>query len=233
MGHGMKRSGRFSTPLTLVLLAAWASGGPAAAQDEFPPTTPEGLERVDSRRLDVVYWRHGATLAPYKRIALLDCSVAFRKNWEHEQEARRSVYKADAEDMERIRGLLAEEFRAVFTRELHELGGYEIVDAAGDDVLMLRPSIVDLDVAAPVIDDVPGIVVNYVASAGEMTLHLELFDSATNSLIGRVIDRAQGSEVKQFLISDAVTNRAEADRILQEWAQTLRAALDERWSGGQ
>ena len=202
------------------------------AQSEIPATTYDGLERVDSARLDILYWRPGASLAPYKRIALLDCAVEFVKDWELNQDERRKVYQATAEDMERIRGLLAEEFRVVFTRAL-QAGGYEIVDAVADDVLLLRPAIVNLDVAAPDIAGVPGNVVNYVATTGEMTLYMELYDSATNSPIGRVIDRQEGSETGGIQISDRVTNRAEADRILGGWAGVLVEALDARWSAGR
>ena len=66
-----------------------------------------------------------------------------------------------------------------------------------------------------------------------MTLYMELFDSATKSLIGRAIDNRQGMDTGGFQVSNTVTNRAEADRILRAWASTLREALDEQWSGGR
>jgi hypothetical protein len=228
----MKRAARYSVESVLCLLAMGLWAGQTLAQDSLPQRTEDGLERVQSERMDVVYWRPGASLARYKRIMLLECTVAFVKDWEQErnQAARRSVYRADAEDMQRIRTLLAEGFRKEFTRELEERGGYEIVDVAAEDVLLLRPSIVDLDVTAPVLP-IPGQLVNYVATTGEMTLHLELHDSATNSLIGRAIDRGQGSETGGLQISDSVTNQADAVRILREWAATLRNSLDEQWSG--
>ncbi len=99
-------------------------------------------------------------------------------------------------------------------------------------MLLLRPAIVNLDVAAPDLQ-VPGNVVNYVATTGEMTLYMELYDSATNSPIGRVIDRQEGSETGGFQISDSVTNRAEADRILQGWVGVLVEALDAQWSASR
>jgi hypothetical protein len=163
-------------------------------------------------------------------VALADATVAFQKSWIEEQNRPRKIYKADADDMQRIRGLVAQEFRTVFTRELAERGKYEIVDKPADDVLLLRPSIIDLVVAAPDVG-APGMVVNYVTSTGEMTLLLELYDSVTNALIGRVIDRQHGSDVEGFLITDRITNQAEADRILTIWASTLREALDAGWSG--
>ncbi len=44
---------------------------------------------------------------------------------------------------------LAEKFGKVFTGELQEKGCYEIVDKADKDVLIVRPSIVNLNVPAP------------------------------------------------------------------------------------
>jgi hypothetical protein len=228
----MKRAARCLFDIGLCLLLALMAGNPSVAQEGFPQSTAEGLERVESARLDAVYWRPGASLASYKRIVLLDCSVAFVKDWTLDQGARRAVYRADAEDMERIRNYLAGQFRTVFTRELEQRGGYEIVESAADDVLLLRPAIMSLDVTAPDLQ-VPGNLVNYVDTSGEMTLTLELYDSATNSLIGRAIDRQQGSHTGGMLISDSAKNREEADRMLQLWAGVLRDALDEQWAGGR
>ena len=206
---------------SLALAIGWLWQAPIFAQTDLPATTEDGLTKLDSKRVDVLYWRPGASLAPYKRIALLDCQVAFRKDWQEDQNReRRGAERVTAEDMERIQTLLAEEFRKEFTRELQERGGYEIVDVVGEDVLVLRPAIVNLDVAAP---DLPtaGRTRSFVASAGQMTLYMELFDSATKSLIGRAIDNRQGMDTGGFQISNSVTNRAEADRILRAWASTL------------
>jgi len=51
--------------------------------------------------------------------------------------------------MEKIKADVAELFREVFTEKLGMDGGYEIVEAAGDDVLLVRPAIIDLDITAP------------------------------------------------------------------------------------
>ena len=50
--------------------------------------------------------------------------------------------------MERIQDDVATLFREVFTKELTE-GGYQLVEEAGEDVLLVKPAIVDLDVVAP------------------------------------------------------------------------------------
>jgi hypothetical protein len=229
----MRNSIRKAMAGSLALAIGWAWQAPLLAQADLPATTEDGLTKLESKRVDVLYWRPGASLAPYKRIALLDCQVSFRKDWQEDQNSeRRGVERVTAEDMERIQTLLAEEFRKEFTRELQERGGYEIVDVVGEDVLVLRPAIVNLDVAAP---DLPTAsrTRSFVASPGQMTLYMELFDSATKSLIGRAIDNRQGMDTGGFQISNSVTNRAEADRILRAWATTLREALDDQWSGSR
>jgi Protein of unknown function (DUF3313) len=228
----MNTSARMIVQAPAVALAAMLFGAPVLAQkDDLPAQTEEGLVRQESKRLDVVYWRPGATLAGYKRIGLIDCEVQFVKDWAEDQNrSRPGVNRVTAEDMDRIRMGLSEEFRKVFTKELAEEGGYQIVDVVGDDVLILRPAIVNLDVNAPDIDTASRSR-SYVSSAGQMTLYMDLYDAATRSLIGRVIDHRDASEGAYYQMANSVTNKAEADRIIRAWAKTLRDALDEQWSG--
>jgi hypothetical protein len=96
----------------------------------------------------------------------------------------------------------------------------------------LQPAIVDLDVNAPDISmRQPGMVTTYTTSSGEMTLKLDLLDSSTNDLIGRVIDRRQdNSSGNQIQFSNSITNRADAERIVRSWANLLRKALDDAHS---
>ena len=56
--------------------------------------------------------------------------------------------------------------------------GYPVVEEAADDVLLLRPAIVNLDVAAPETSRMSR-GRSYVDSAGQMTLYIELYDSVT------------------------------------------------------
>ena len=124
--------------------------------------------------------------------------------------------------MEKIKSRLAEEFSKVFTEELTD-AGYEIVDHAGDDVLVVRPAIVNLEVTAP---DPRPTVWNHVVvrSAGRMTLHMELFDSTTGAIIARVMD-LQESNPGIPMDANRATNRAEADKILRGWARELAEQL--------
>ena len=211
----------------VIMLAVAACSGSSLMADKFPPVTDDGLERIDSKRLDAVYWAEGASLAPYKKIMIADVNVAFRKNWQRDQNSSRSrVNAVDTQEMDRIRATLADSFRDVFTKELQENGDYAIVDLAGPDVLLLQPEIVNLDVSAP---DVMAPVSNQVftMSAGEMTLRMDLVDSSTNALIGRAIDRKRSRQTMPLELTNRVTNRAEAERMMRRWAGTLRNSLDD------
>ena len=221
---------RFCNALTLAAAAALLLAGcQTTGSSQWPETTDDGLERVETKRVDVAYWKEGATLADYDQVNIAPVSVEFRKNWQRDQNSsRRSVSeRITQEDMDRMRAWLAEEFRAIFTDELGK-GGYAVTGESGPDVLSLRPAIVNLDVAAPDLSmRQAGRTTTYTTRAGEMTLVMELYDSHTNSLIGRVVDRRQDMDTGFPMMTTSVSNRATADRWLRAWAKALREALDE------
>ena len=63
--------------------------------------------------------------------------------------------------------------------------------------------------------------VTLTASAGQMTLYMELYDSTTDVLLARVIDPEESRDFGSFAVRNEVTNMADANRILKRWADTL------------
>ena len=127
--------------------------------------------------------------------------------------------------MVRIQESVATVFREVFTEELTD-GGYELTEEIGEDVLLVKPAIVDLNVYAPDIQDA-GRTWSYSESAGEMTLKLELFDSVTDDKIATATDRKRDNQRGYLQWRTSVSNRADARRLMRPWAKALREALDE------
>ena len=82
----------------------------------------------------------------------------------------------------------------------------------------------DLQITAPDLMT-PGMEQTFVASAGSMTLYLELLDGKTGDLIARVIDPEAADDGGMAQVANAVTNLADFDRIVQRWAQLLNAHL--------
>lgn len=212
--------------LAAALLAITLGAGATVAAKEFPKETPEGLVLTKSKVADAVYIRPGVDFSVYNRIAILECPVAFRKDWQRDQERKSSV-RVSSKDMEEMKAGLSAEFRKVFVDELQNKGGYQVVDTGGDDVLVLRPAIIDLDVTAP---DTMSAGRSYTLSesAGAMTLYLEVYDSVTGQLLAKAIDRRSDPGMAGTIQwRNGVTNKADADRILRRWAKALRERLDE------
>lgn len=221
--------------ITVAFLALALVSSPAFAWKKYPEETDDGLDRVKSRKVDALYKKEGASLAPYTKVRIEDISVAFRKNWMRDQNMDRVGVsnRITSEDMNKIQDGIAEIFMEEFTKELEE-AGYPVVATDGDDVLLLKPEIIDLDVTAPDISmRQPGMVSTYTTSSGEMTLKLDFLDSSTNSLIGRIIDRREDqSGGYQIQYTNSITNRADAQRMIRSWANILIKALDEAKESG-
>ena len=129
-------------------------------------------------------------------------------------------------DIERIKSTLADEVRQVFTEAL-ESGGHAVVTDAGDHVLLIRPAINDLDVAAPDTNS-GGRSDSFTTSPGAMTLVLEFHDSVSNEILARAIDRRRTYNVGHLLRwTTRGTNREAARRILRIWANQLVSRIDE------
>lgn len=198
---------------------------PALAAKEPPPVSPDGLELKKHTKTRVVYVKPGADLSGYRRVAILDCVVQFEEDWQRDfNNSQRSLEnRVKDSDVERMKRDLAEACKKVFSEELSRKDGYQVVDVAAPDVLVLRPGLVDVEVNAP--DLRRGYGSTIVRSAGQMTLFLELWDSTSSTLLGRVLDfQADPESFAQR--ASRITNAAAAEGILQEWARELRKHLE-------
>jgi hypothetical protein len=206
------------------------TAGLQAASDKLPEITVDGLHHLGDTELAIVYTDPDADFAQYTKIHLADAYVAFKKNWQRRQNQASRTFKVTSSDMERMKTELAGMFRDVFTEVLTE-GGYELVAERGDDVLIIRPAIINLDVTAP--DTMRGSGTRtYAETAGEMTLYLELYDSVTDDLLGKALDRQFDRKTGSFQWQTRVTNRAAANRILKQWANVLKEGLDAARAAG-
>ena len=181
--------------------------------------THDGLERVHKSKAERAWVKPGVDFSQYTEVGLLDCFVSFRRNW------RTSHPGVRTRDMERIKTALSEEFRTVFTEAL-ESGDYPVVADADDHVLLIRPAIIDLDVAAPQTNSA-GRSDSFTASPGVMTLVIELYDSVSNEILARAIDRRRARNTGGIRWTTTGTNRSAARKILGRWAGMLVDRLDE------
>lgn len=200
------------------------AGNLHAAIDSLPEVTVDGLHHISDTELAIVYAQPDADLTQYNKVYLAEPYVAFKKNWQRDQNSGAGI-RITPSDMEKIKTELAGLFMTVFTETLTE-GGYELATERGEDVLIVKPAIINLDVHAPDTKR-SGMSRTYSESSGEMTLYLELFDSVTDDLIAKALDRKYDRRTGYFQWQSRVTNKAAANRILKEWADVLKEGLDE------
>jgi hypothetical protein len=221
-------SGTVVRALLTSALLLLASAAATAADPQYPAVSPDGLQLRKTLEYGAVYVKQGADFSQYKSVGLLQCYVAFAKDWakDYNQNEPDLAAQVTPEDETRIKNGLSDDFNKVFVKELGANGDFQIVTTQGPGVLMLRPSLLNVVVTAPDVDT-PSPSVDMVASAGQMTLYLELWDGGTSTLLARVIDteadRSTGGMAEQ---ANSVTNTAAADIILRNWADRLRKALD-------
>ena len=135
------------------------------------------------------------------------------QNLAHLRKARPVEYMAAAQT----------NFDEIF-REAFRKAGYEVVTAPGPDVLRVNSSILDLVVNAPKGQDTMG--VTWIISAGEAALIVEVRDSATNALLGRVADRRATQDLGRQIASTA-TNIYDFRLLFSLWAGICTKALEE------
>jgi hypothetical protein len=195
------------------------------AKADFPAVSHDGLHLMSDTKLRAVYMKPGADLSEYDKIALLDTYVAFRKNWQRKHNEDETFdQRVSDKDMKEIRDRVSKAFAEEFTKVLSTEGGHQIVKDAGYGVLILRPAIINLDVTAPDLMTA-GMSQTFVASAGSMTLYLELYDGKTQAIIARIIDPEAAENVGIAQVANSVTNTADFDRVVRRWAELLNKHL--------
>jgi hypothetical protein len=210
--------------LAAALCTACASGKSVpevthASGKSVPEVTHDGLHLVPHSSMQSTWVKPGEDFSQYSRVGLLDCYVAFKKHWRLNHQGVRTY------DMDRVKKSLAEEFRKVFTEELQK-NGYPIATGSAKDVLLIRPAIIDLDIAAP--DPEQGVSsVTFTTSAGSMALYIELYDSESNEILARAVDRRAARHIGDVEVTSISTNTDDARRLLQHWADLLVKKLDE------
>ncbi len=213
--------------VALFIMVFWLPVYAVENSDEAEQETErtfDNLVRVENSSVAEAFIDPDADFSVFNRVAVLEPHVAFRTNWQRDQNRSRAG-RVTVRDMERIKSDVATLFARVFTDRL-ESAGYEVVEVAADDVLVVRPAIIDLDITAPD-TRTPGRSRSFTTTSGAATLYIQLFDSVSGEILGRAVDRRTArapSGVVQW--STSVSNQADARRIFGRWADKLIDFLD-------
>ena len=204
-------------------------GACAGTQSSGPVVSHDGLTLLSDTKFGEVYGKPGVDLSGYTEFGVAPCNVSFRKNWMRDQNSNRLdlSHRVTQEDVDKIKDNLGDSCTEKFTEALQKGPAYNLVEDFddGEQVLVLRPSIINLDINAPDAMSASSSR-SYTTSAGEMTLSLEVVDATTGEVLYRIVDRKRGMDTGRIQWTTSVSNTAEANRALNRWAGQFRDGLD-------
>jgi hypothetical protein len=199
---------------------------PLLAQSQAAEDNWEGLVRVKSDKIELVYLAPEADFRPYTKVMLDPSEMAMEKNWLRDQRRGSSSLGGQATERDVVRALDQgkEQFDKYFTEAFTE-AGFAIATEPAADVLRVSPGVFDIDVVAP---DVASSARSrsYSEEAGAGTLVIEVRDSVTNALLGRAIERRIAGDNGPW-IRNAATNRSDFDQLFRRWGQASAEGLAE------
>jgi hypothetical protein len=200
------------------------TSGLSLAIENKPEVTVDGLHLARETGYSLVYVLPDIDLAQYNKVYVDDAYIAFKKHWQEKQNKPGSR-KISTDDMVKIKTELSSLFREIFSLTLEE-NGYQLVTEPAQDVLQIKPVIINLEIVTPAIPTDTG-EYTYAESAGEISLYLEIYDSLSGDIIAKAIDRKKDRQPGYIQWQNRISNRAAAHRILQVWANILIKGLDE------
>ena len=205
--------------------ALLVAAAPLLAQSQATEENWEGLVRVKSDKIELVYLAPEADFRAYTQVLLDPSEMAMQKNWLRDQRRESSSLGGQATERDITRALErgSKQFDTYFA-EAFTKAGFTIATAAGPDVVRIRSGVVDIDVFAPDVNASRNR--TYTEEAGAGTLVVEVRDSVTNALLGRAIERRLAGDNGPWMRTSA-SNRADFDRLFRRWAETSAEGLVE------
>jgi hypothetical protein len=212
----------------IALVTSMAIGCAATNSTDAPQVSPEGMELKKSTRSTIAYKKAGVDFSEYDKVQILPSAVAFKKNWKRDYNRDQVTLssRVNDDDVIRIKADVAKLFDEVFKEELGKDAKFPIVDKVSSNTLVIRPAIVNLDVAAPDVRSAAN-VKTYANDAGQATLFLEFYDGVSGEILARVVSAAVAGDNSYYQWATRVSNRADAKRMIRKWAKALRTKYDE------
>ena len=199
----------------LVLLAGCSSTSGGPPRLDKSDLSFDGLARVENPTAGEAWMRPDFTLAGYTKVMLVGAGIEYRPV----SRSSRTAFPVTEAQQKRLTDIVAEAFRS----ELAKSTKFQLTDAPGPDVLMIRGGLID------VVSHVPPETVGrsdiYLKSVGEATLVIEISDSESNAPLVRIVDRRAAGRVNGIR-SNTVTNWSEVRLVARTWANLLVTRLD-------
>jgi hypothetical protein len=212
----------------IALVTSMAIGCTANNSTNAPQVSPDGLELKKSTRSTIAYKKEGVDFSEYDKVQILPSSVAFKKDWKRDYNRNQVSLSTRVrdDDVIRIKADVAKLFDEVFKEEFGKEAKFPLVDKVSSNTLVIRPAIVNLDVAAPDLRSAVN-TRTYASDAGQATLFLELYDGVSGEILARIVSASVAGDNSHYQWASRVSNRADAQRMIRKWAKALRLKYDE------
>jgi hypothetical protein len=181
-------------------------------------TTDDGLVRVASRSIGGVYRDTGATFTQYRRLILEPPAISFTEGWAEKHE------EIGSRELARLRAESIQIFRDEFTREFVKRGPYELAGEPAADVLLVVPSIEELDIKVPAAGMDPSNSTFLATRVVTMKVTGDLRDALTGKVIGRVIYFHADEQGTMRQVDRSAVVR-EQSLAYEQWARLAHEAL--------
>lgn len=199
------------------------------AQAQAPKVSAsDGLVAVNAKQVGQAWLLPGADFRPYKKVLLKRAEVAFQKNWARDMSqstGSRLGQRVTDEDAMKIIEAARTGFDEIWAVAFRKVG-YEVVNAPDEGVLEVAPRVVDLYINAL---DRPTSSPSrtYTVQAGEATLHMDVRDSRTGTVLGRVADRRETMKSPTPQMVSSGRNASEFAQLFAAWAVIAVKGLEE------
>lgn len=203
--------------LTAAIFGCALITAPAWAQK--PPDTWDGLHKVDAKRFDVAFMAPGADFRSYTKVMLDPTEAAFRKNWQRDFNRQTMGLENRITDDEAKKALNEVQvgFRDILVRA-YMSAGYQVTTEPGPDVLRLRTTVFNIEVAAPD-QQTSSRSGSFSRDAGQASLMIEVRDSMSGAVLGRVVDSRTVGDDAVVMRRTQASNRADFKQVFNAWAK--------------
>lgn len=209
----------------LVLFTGLVGMSVAALGAEMPENW-DGLVEVKPKRMEAVYLLPGADFRPYTAVMIDKTGVQFSKNWLRDMNDPFKTQAAPIGDDDAKKILLTAQsnFDDIFA-EAFKKAGYTVVTGPAPEALRVSTVVMNLYINAPDRRSAE-VARTYVTEAGEATLVMEVRDSMSGALMGRVLDRRETRQTGAKIATSA-SNLADFRALFQDWARISAKGLEE------
>lgn len=206
----------------MILIALIFAFSACATDPQIKKASPV-LVDVHQGEFDRVLMPRGEAIPPFTRIRITEPTVEMSDHWRRTHRG-----EATSRDLERIKQDYGRFLRSSLAQALEGKANVKVVEAGQPADIVLRPSLLRLNIYAPDLAGKPARTRQYIEAAGNATLQLEFVDPTTGRVLAQIIDHRETSPLVLGRLerTSRVTNNRLFIRLMERWSHHLVQYLE-------